>query len=433
MISAGVGGTTDRAGSFWATLARRILRIPTANVPLSTAASPIHRLDPPRQLRFALGRQGGLTLLPAVAADDEVVVGRPLARAGDRGTLPSPVAGKVVEIASAPDLRGKASTSAVVIEVSDGNARPFAAMKASGAPREALLARLRDAGVLTASVEPRPLADLLEAGKSDTVIILAADREPGVTATTQLFRERRADVARAARLVGEAAGAGSVRVAVPAALASTLTGVQLLPLPAVYPETLEPAVARRAGAPGAVVVPLETALAALDAVETGAVQQYKVLTVIGFGGEMVGNYRVQIGTPLAQLLSEIGLAVEERDRVIAGGPLRGFAQYSLDAGIDAGIDAVTVMRAEALPPWSDAPCINCGACIDVCPAGLQVHAIGRYSEFALFERLPELRIDACFECGLCAMACTAHRPLLQLIRVGKRQIATDSNDARGAD
>jgi electron transport complex protein RnfC len=179
------------------------------------------------------------------------------------------------------------------------------------------------------------------------------------------------------------------------------------------------------------VLPLETALAALDAVEAGVVQQSKVLTVIGFDGEPVGNYAVPIGSPLAHLLAQTGLEVRERDRVIAGGPLRGFAQYSLDAGIDAGVDAVMVMRAEAIPPWSDAPCISCGACVDVCPVNLQVHVIGRYSEFALFDRIPDLQIDACLECGLCAAACTAHRPLLQLIRLAKRQVDADRDDAVG--
>jgi electron transport complex protein RnfC len=90
-----------------------------------------------------------------------------------------------------------------------------------------------------------------------------------------------------------------------------------------------------------------------------------------------------------------------------------------------------VMRAEAIPPWSDAPCISCGACVDVCPVNLQVHVIGRYSEFALFDRIPDLQIDACLECGLCAAACTAHRPLLQLIRLAKRQVDADRNDAVG--
>jgi electron transport complex protein RnfC len=423
--TADVGGTTDRPRGFWATLARRFLRVPQLDLALNTGdESAIRVLDAPAQRRLCLGWRDGQKLLPAVRPDDDVTIGQPLARHGDRDTLPSPVAGKVVGIEAAPDIRGGEDATAVVIESNGTGKTPFAAMEASAASRAALLDRLRETGVQVASLDPRPLAELLESSDGEPVIILAADREPGVSTTAQLLRARHHDVARAAALVGQAASASSVRVAVPEALAPLLHPMDVHPLPATYPATLEPVVARRAGTPNATVVPLETALAALDAIETGTVQAHKLVTVIGFDSQPTGVFEVAIGTSISHLLAEIGIEVGDRDRVVVGGPLRGFAQYSLDAGVDAGVDAVVVMPAGALPPWSDAPCINCGACIDVCPANLQVHSIGRCCEFSLFDRVRELHIGACFECGLCAAACTAHRPLLQLIRLGKKQLAS---------
>jgi electron transport complex protein RnfC len=199
--------------------------------------------------------------------------------------------------------------------------------------------------------------------------------------------------------------------------------IEILPIPAEYPETLEPLVALRAGGEGvARVVTLEAALAALDAVRDGKVQQSKVLTVIGREGKPVANYRVPLGTRIKEVLSAAGIETHERDKVLAGGPMRGFAQYSLSGAVDAGVDAITVIPASDVVPWSEEPCINCGLCIDACPTNLQVQLISRYAEFELFDRTPELDIDQCIECGLCASVCTGRRPLVQLIRLAKREV-----------
>ena len=102
--------------------------------------------------------------------------------------------------------------------------------------------------------------------------------------------------------------------------------------------------------------------------------------------------------------------------VVAGGPMRGYAQYSLDAAVDAGIDAITILEGESVISASPDPCVNCGPCIDACPVNLQIQLIGRYAEFHLFDRTVELGIEECIECGICAAVCTARRPLLQLVR-----------------
>ena len=106
--------------------------------------------------------------------------------------------------------------------------------------------------------------------------------------------------------------------------------------------------------------------------------------------------------------------------------MRGVAQFSLDGAVDAGVDALMLIPQEKVVPWSDEPCINCGSCLEICPVALQVHLICRYSEFALFERTEEFEIKQCIECGLCAAACIARRPLLQFIRLAKHQLRKES-------
>lgn len=60
---------------------------------------------------------------------------------------------------------------------------------------------------------------------------------------------------------------------------------------------------------------------------------------------------------------------------------------------------------ELAPPQEEMPCIRCGACVEVCPAGLMPHellgAIRRKDGLAL----DELGLAACIECGSCDLVC----------------------------
>jgi electron transport complex protein RnfC len=304
---------------------------------------------------------------------------------------------------------------------SDSSPRAFEPIDPEKASRDEILARLREAGIRAGALQLTPLADALE---HPTVVVLATDQEPGVAVAAQALADRAGDVVRACDLLGRAAGARRLLLAVPDGTAASVagTGTRVLPLPPNYPESLAPLVARRAGDGAAAVVPLETALAALDAVAEGRVQASKLVTLVWTGHAPAENLRVALGTRLADVVAACDLEVRERDKLVAGGPMRGFAQYSLDATVDEGVDAIVLTRAEDVIPYTDNPCINCGACIDVCPARLQVQLIGRYSEFGKFDPVRDLGIDACVECGLCATVCTGRRPLMQLIRLAKHQI-----------
>ena len=406
--------------------------VPTGSYPLDTDQLPIVDLDVPGVRCFPLRSADGVPVLPAVKSGDSVDAGQPLCTAGDRPSVPSPVPGEVVGIVPAPDIRGARAGLAVLVEPgAAGAAAPFPALDPEAESTEMLAQRLLAAGIMTDATAPELLTEFL-AGIPPTgaaLVVQALDREPGVRASLQLYRDRPADSARATRLLAHVAGGSEAMLAVPDPLAAEAEsvcraeGVAVLPIMPVYPDSLEPLVARRADrGGGAQVVALETALAALDAVREGRVQDRKVVTVIGPNDKTKGNYRVPIGARLGDILAALDLTLGEGDKVVAGGPMRGFAQYAMEAAIDAGIDALIVQRHRSIIRWSDEPCINCGACIDVCPAGLQVQLIGRYSEFGLFDRAGELRLDACFECGLCASACTARRPLLQLIRQAKAEL-----------
>ncbi len=157
-------------------------------------------------------------------------------------------------------------------------------------------------------------------------------------------------------------------------------------------------------------------------------------TVLGLGDDAVVAV---IGTPAGALLDEAGLKADAGDRVVLGGPMRGRALYSLEQGVGPGDYGLSVISKTMFPPVADAPCLNCGECVFVCPARLMPGMLSRLAEFGLYERTLEYHIDACMDCGLCGYVCTGRRPVLQYIRLARRELAlkraADNDATNGAD
>lgn len=397
--------------------------------PLSTETLPIVDLARPAELCFprsAIPVGGGSA---RVKAGDEVVPGQVLWSEGD-AVLASPVQGTVASVGIAPDLRGGQSGPAICIAPADGETPlAFDKLDPVAATVDALAARVRDAGLLTREPDPVPLLRALhpKAGL-DALVVAVIDREPGVCSSLQLWRENTADSVAAAALLGRIAGAPKTLIAVPesmrAAAESAAGGkVGVLAVPALYPEALPPLLALRAGGIGRVpVVGLEVALDALYAVRDGRAVATKCLTVIGPDRNAIGNWRVPLGARMSHVLEAAGLEPGQDDKIIAGGPMRGFSQYTVDAVLDAGVDSVVLVRRGDIVPFTTEACINCGKCVDACPLHLQVQLLGRYAEFGYFETTEEYDIDQCIDCGLCAAVCTAKRPLVQYIQLAKKEL-----------
>ena len=70
-----------------------------------------------------------------------------------------------------------------------------------------------------------------------------------------------------------------------------------------------------------------------------------------------------------------------------------------------------------------APCINCGACADVCPERLQPHALLRLLDAAQLDAAARLGLDACTACGLCDPVCPSRIPLRAAFVVARGALA----------
>jgi len=143
------------------------------------------------------------------------------------------------------------------------------------------------------------------------------------------------------------------------------------------------------------------------------------------------NYVVKNGSMVGGLLEFANEMVKTGDTVLRGGPLRGESLDRLDRSITKGAYGFFTVEAGKVPPMEGgSPCINCGACIGVCPVRIDPRMLSRYAEFAKFERSRMENFELCVDCGLCGYVCIARRPVLQYIRLAIKKLRQSEAHAK---
>ena len=133
--------------------------------------------------------------------------------------------------------------------------------------------------------------------------------------------------------------------------------------------------------------------------------------------------KARIGTPLSDIFNAFDIELSDKDRLIIGGPMRGAALYTEAHPVCPDTDAVMVQDRMNLPLVSDYPCINCGECVRICPAKMQVNMLVRFLEAGQYEQgAEEYDLYSCIECGLCSFVCVSRIPIFQYIRLAKYEL-----------
>lgn len=146
----------------------------------------------------------------------------------------------------------------------------------------------------------------------------------------------------------------------------------------------------------------------------------RVVTVSGGAVRRPANFKVRIGTSIGELFEEAGGFREVPKKIVAGGPMTGFAVYDLDTPITKGSSGILALTAREVNEAPQTPCINCGRCVRSCPAGLTPTLLYKLIEHEEYKEAVNLGVNDCIECGACSYICPAHIPLVQGIRIGKR-------------
>ena len=173
---------------------------------------------------------------------------------------------------------------------------------------------------------------------------------------------------------------------------------------------------------GCIVDNVATAFAIYEAVYTGRPSTERILTVTGPEVTNPGNYLVKNGTPLSFILEYAGGLPEDTGKVIAGGPMMGRAISTIEATATKGLSGLVVLPQSVALRKQEGPCIRCAKCVSVCPMGLEPYLMILQADMKMWDEMSQHGVMNCLECGCCSYACPSHRPILDMIKLGKQEL-----------
>ena len=418
------------------------------------AEAAIEVVTPPERVALPLLQSAGAPSDPVVKTKQQVQWGDMVAKAGGFISAPvhTPLSGKVLK-STAITLPNGRHMRAIPIQA-EGEQLSGKALwdEIYGGewPREdveryspeQIVEAIRDAGIVGLGGAGFPTFVKLMPNPQkpvDTLLINGCECEPYLTADYRLMLEAPEAILAGALLAARASGAKEIVFGIednkPKALqtlraAASGTGIKIAVLPTKYPQGSEKqlimAVLGRAvplgGLPldvGVVVSNVGTLTAIARAVMRGKPLTHRVLSVTGAGITQPKNLLVPIGISFGELVDLCGGLTPDAARLVAGGPMMGFAFNNLATPVTKGTSGLTVLTHSDLRKAEETSCIRCGRCVDVCPMNLVPTRLGLGSRNKNVSILEKYNIMACFECGCCAYICPAKIPLVQLMRVGK--------------
>jgi electron transport complex protein RnfC len=170
---------------------------------------------------------------------------------------------------------------------------------------------------------------------------------------------------------------------------------------------------------GAVVSNVGTVHAIYEAVARGKPLIERIVTVTGPVLRSPGNFKVRIGTPVGNLLEECGGFAENPGKIVAGGPMMGFALADPSVPVTKGTSGIVVLSERQSRPRMQTSCIGCGRCIANCPLGLSPTILYKWIEHDEYAEALNWGLMDCKECGCCSYVCPARIPLVQGMKLGK--------------
>jgi electron transport complex protein RnfC len=170
---------------------------------------------------------------------------------------------------------------------------------------------------------------------------------------------------------------------------------------------------------GAVVSNVGTVYAIYEAVALGKPLIERIVTVTGSALKSPANFKVRIGTPVGNLLEECGGFSGKLGKIVAGGPMMGFALADPDVPVVKGTSGILALSDRESRTVSQTPCIGCGRCMSACPFGLSPTTLYKWIEHREYAEAMSSGLMDCKECGCCAYVCPARIPLVQGMKLGK--------------
>lgn len=410
---------------------------------------PIKRYLPKDELVFFLSQHIGAPANPIVAVGDTVMVGQKIAEAG--GFVSAPVYSTVSGTVKAIEPR-RNNVSAMVNAIIVENDHEYKEVSYHGVEdvtalsREEIIAKIQEAGIVGMGGAGFPTHVKLspkEPDKIDHIIVNCAECEPYLTSDYRLMLEE------PERLIGglkimvqlfdNAKGILAIEDNKPDCIEKLSQMVEDEPrievraLKTKYPQGSERhmiyAVTGRSinssmlpADAGCIVDNVETVISIYDAVKEGIPLMERVVTITGEAINDPRNFLVKVGTYFDELIEAAGGFVTEPEKIIAGGPMMGFAVFDSHFPVTKTTSTVLCMIEDEVARFEPTACINCGRCVEVCPSRLIPAHLSKLVERGDIETFEKLDGAECVECGSCSYICPAKRQLAQAIKAGRQTV-----------
>lgn len=403
---------------------------------------PIVSVLPNSDMAYPLSQHIGAPAVPIVEVGDEVLVGQKIAEAGGFVSAPihASVSGKVKAIESRFNPTGTKVNCIIIENDGEYNEVKYAHVKPLAVlTKEEILNLIGEAGVVGMGGAGFPTKVKLspkEPNKIEYVIANCAECEPYITADYRRMLEHPEELVSGMRIVlrlfDNAKGIFGIEDNKPDCIEKLRELIKDEPrmevkaLKTKYPQGAERqliyATTKRAinstmlpADAGCVVDNVETLIAIHNAVTHGRPVISRIVTVSGDDVQEPGNFKVLIGTNQREVVDAAGGFIGEAEKVISGGPMMGFAMFTLDTPITKTSSSILCMTNDTVALHEPSACINCGRCVDACPSRIIPSRLADYAERLNEEAFVKWEGMECVECGCCSYVCPAKRQLKQSI------------------
>lgn len=413
---------------------------------------PIRRIKPKEILVYPLSQHIGAPASPIVAVGDTVLRGQKIAEAG--GFVSAPVFASVSGTVKAIEPRHVATgdlVNSIIIE-NDGEMKEtdfHGVEDVAGLSKEQIIEKVKEAGVVGMGGAGFPTHVKLspkEPDKIEFIIANCAECEPYLTADYRRMLENPEELIGGMKIVlrlfDHAKGILGVEDNKPDCiqklkeLTKDEERIEVMPLKTKYPQGGERqliyATTGRAinskmlpADAGCIVDNVETLVAINRAVKEGKPVMDRIFTVTGDAVANPGNFEYCIGMSYAEILEEAGGFKEDPEKMISGGPMMGFAVFSLEIPTTKTSSSLLCFKKDDVSASEVTACINCGRCVSVCPEQIVPSRLAKMSQFHDSESFERWNGMECIECGSCSYICPAKRPLAQYIKTMKKQILAE--------